>query len=292
MKTTPSLLFMSLVFGMALTGCGSDSGGFQLVKDIQVRTFERDGDQYGEVIASIQTGNMNLPAVSFPIFNPGHPGQEYGQVLLRPGIGNGLSDFGVDINISRVGDLDSAFRTLPNGQPVPVGGLGDADLVGVPVGNSSTRVYFAFGDRVALVGVALVIKEFDGIGRKLGPINLFPQFAFANGIRGIAGIFTGTQEKQSGIALFVDAGPVFRDLIEDRFEDDQKTLAVSGVRGMQSALRAGSMASAHSFEPVKSHAIEPSAIVFASTPVSSKKQNQLYSELYRMDRKQTRLHVH
>jgi hypothetical protein len=203
-KWTRSLTVAALLVtsGTLAVGCGKQQGG--LAKNVQIRTYTQDGDIWGEMIATFETGGLSFPALSLPIFDPKHPGVSYGTVSFRP-ILSGGTELVIAVNISDVANVQNVITTLPNGTPIPVGGLGMCSTIGLPVGGTKTIVYVALGEGCAMVGVALAIKELDNIGQHVGlPLNFFPAFDFGNGVRGIAGIFTGTTSGSSGIAIFVD----------------------------------------------------------------------------------------
>jgi hypothetical protein len=184
-------------------GCGKQGQG-GLAKSVQIRTYTQDGDIWGEVVANFETGGLTFPALTLPIFDPKVPGVSYGTVSFRP-ILSGGTELVVAVNISDIANVQNVMTTLPNGTPIPVGGLSQCTTVGLPVGGTKTIVYVALGEGCAMVGVALAIKELDNVGQHVGlPLNFFPAFDFGNGVRGIAGVFTGTTSGSSGIALFVD----------------------------------------------------------------------------------------
>ncbi|OFZ56710.1 MAG: hypothetical protein A2428_05665 [Bdellovibrionales bacterium RIFOXYC1_FULL_54_43] len=200
---------ITMVAGLALFmgGCGQNNSQNNLVKDVQLRTFEQNGASYVEVASLFNTGATQLASFELPIFNPEKPSEVYGRIAVRQVLTGNATGFelGLAVNLTEVAHLNLVDKYLPNGTPIPVGGLGNTPVIGVPVGGSGARIYVAYGPNVALIGAALPIREFDGMTD--APVNVFPMFEFGEGVRGIAGIFTGTEKKQSGIALFVDAGP-------------------------------------------------------------------------------------
>jgi hypothetical protein len=195
------------LLAVGVTGCGKGQG--QFVKDVQIRTYTQNNDVYAEVKAQVDTGKLSIPGITLPILNPKQPGVIYGSIGLNPSL-NGGSELTLDVDVTAatgVQGIDGSL--LPNGSPIPVGGLGNVPVVGLQAGANS-KIYVAVGPGVAVLGVALTVHQFDNVGGNIPiPINLFPSFKLANGVTGIAGIFTGPVSGQNGVALFVDASAAF-----------------------------------------------------------------------------------
>jgi hypothetical protein len=190
--------------GAGLTACGK--GGSSLVQDVRLRAYDGDDGRYVEARALLETLNLNF-GVTLPILNPNDPVHPYGSVGLNPAVGARGSELTLALNLDKArlgGGVDGG--TLPSGAPIPVS-TGGTPVLGFRAGTHST-VYLALDDKVAMLGAALVIPEFDSIARSAPGVNLFPVFDLSNGVRGVAGIFTGLQPDRSGVALFVDAASV------------------------------------------------------------------------------------
>ncbi len=245
---------------LVMSGCGK-SGGLKLVKNIQLKTYEMNGDAYAEMIATLDTGNIMLPALDLPIQNPKNPGVSIGHVSIKPVLGGG-SDLGLAVNITQASKGTAGTGgTLPNGTSLPVGGLGGATVIGLTIGNTGSKVYLALGPQTAVLGVAVVIKEFDSIGKNVGGINIFPSFKVGNNITGVAGIFTSATPSQSGIAVFADASSIL--------PGAAATASVLAVRGGYPAQRA----------------------YFVDVMPSKKKEQRVYGDLFKMHQKRTRLNI-
>ena len=199
----------ALTLSLGLVGCGQN--GENIVRDVSVRTYVQNNDVYVEVLTVIDTGNAHLPSIQLPIFDPRNPGKVYGSVAIREVFaGGGGAEIGIAANLTTITGVQGLNDpTLPNGTPIPVGGLGNTPVIKLSISQDS-KIYAAYNPGVALIGAALSLKEFDQIGQRIGGVNFFPSFSFPNGIRGIAGIYTGQNSHQNGLALFVDIGPALK----------------------------------------------------------------------------------
>jgi hypothetical protein len=207
MKQTKVLLavFLTASAAMTSTGCGRQS---KLVLDASLRTLTDGAKDYVQLQAFVDTGNLAVRGGEVQIPHPSAPGVAIGSVALYPTSQPRTSEVIVKL------DLDETFYglgadgyTLPNGAPLPLSGLNGAHPVAFQAGRHS-RAYLALGPNVAVFGAALVIKEFDRLSSRMPYLNVFPEFNFGR-VRGTAGIFTGAEAAQSGVAIFVDAGQVF-----------------------------------------------------------------------------------
>lgn len=195
------------------TGCGQNgnSGMASMVQNMQIRTYDVNGETYAELTTQLSTGNMILSGVDLPIVDPHHPERIYGHLALRSSFcqagkicaGNELS---IALNVSQITRSDSAalrVNTLPNGTPIPIGGLQGSTVLGLPIGKTGALAYLGYGDNVALVGAALPFKQLDKVGGYVPGVNIFQPFG-SDKVNGIVGIFTGAGPGQTGIGLFVD----------------------------------------------------------------------------------------
>jgi hypothetical protein len=198
-----SLLFSSVA--VALVGCGANGTQGKLVQSVAVKTFTQDGDAWGEFKTTFGDKlNFSLPITgTIPISDPKKPGTVYGSVGFVQNLGS--SELLLSVNISKISKSPSLITTLPNGTQAPIGGVDGANMIGFNL-QKGMSIYGSFSAQSAAIGVALKIKELDKVGQSVClPLNLMPAFNFGAGIRGIAGVFTGCDVGQSGIAIFIDA---------------------------------------------------------------------------------------
>lgn len=209
-----SVAALCLLLGTGLTGCGKGGGLGGMVEDVQVSTIERDGQLYGQLTATLNTGAMMIAGLDVPIVNPKQPGKILGHVSINSNFCGqsfcGGSVLKVDMNISAISNGGPLDHTLPNGAPVPIGNIEQGAVVALPIGHTGARLYVGMGKNVALVGFALPFKQFDSIGQYVPGVNLWQPFDLGEKGRGIVGIFTGMQPGQSGLGLFVDLSGVLK----------------------------------------------------------------------------------
>jgi hypothetical protein len=190
------LNFITLVMlSLVVSACGKRP---QVVTGIQVQTSTLNQDVLLSLKADLNLGNMTFPAVTLPVLHP--KGQtQIGSVQLMPVLG-GKNQIKISLNVSAVSDLQATQSYLPNGQIVPL--IANNPTITIPLG-AGANIYLTLGADAVALGVAVPIKQFDGIGSAVGSINLFPVFSIDKVI-GAAGIFTGSQVGQNGFALVAD----------------------------------------------------------------------------------------
>jgi hypothetical protein len=190
------LNFITLVMlSLIVSACGKRP---QVVTGIQVQTSTLNQDVLLSLKADLNLGNMTFPAVTLPVLHP--KGQtQIGSVQLMPVLG-GKNQIKISLNVSAVSDLQAEQSYLPNGQLVPL--IANNPTITIPLG-AGANIYLTLGADAVALGVAVPIKQFDGIGSAVGSINLFPVFSIDKVI-GAAGIFTGSQAGQNGFALVAD----------------------------------------------------------------------------------------
>lgn len=203
------LMRYAILVGLVLSlNVACSGGGNSVVKNAQINTYANSGEQYADVSVDVNLFGMSLPSLSFPIQNPKNPTQVLGQLSLSQSTFPGAtSELGLAMNLTKIASLPvgSANPYLPNGQPIPVTGVDPARLLTFDIGPSA-KMYLDLNTMAgsAIVGVALPIQQFDSIGSRLPGINVFPNFQLPNGIKGVAGVFTGGVG-QNGLAVFLDA---------------------------------------------------------------------------------------
>jgi hypothetical protein len=207
-----------------LTSCGKN--GSQLVSDVKVSTQLVNQEVWVNVNAKFDLGNTALPSITLPVANPKNPSQIFGSISMAPTF-DGKNQVGVSVNFTEALKIQGGIATLPNGTGLPVGGLNNVDVIQLNIPNTLARVYIALDKGVALAGFAIAIKELDSIGSSIGGINLFPRFNI-NNVIGIAGVFTGSQSGQTGLALFVDLSSV---LNQQMLNNTPTNLTVGEIAG-------------------------------------------------------------
>ncbi|OFZ19911.1 MAG: hypothetical protein A2X94_14745 [Bdellovibrionales bacterium GWB1_55_8] len=262
MKTQPISIALFGTIALLATGCGGGNDS-NLFKSVGLSSYQENGDLYVEVKSLLQTGSMQLLSIELPIIDSHDPSKVYGKLAVRQSF-NGTAELALALNVSDTVNLPEFDGKLPNGTAIPVGGLDQVPVVGLPIGGSSAKVYIAYGAGVAMIGVAVPLREFDGMGQSVGNANIFPVFDFGKGVRGLGGIFTGMSPGQSGIALFVDAATAI---------------------APQPAAKVLALAAGDFLVPVKSK------LTFSSVSPSRKKKNKINYTLYKMNKKRSRLSV-
>ncbi len=215
-----SLAVTSLSLASMLTACGGSIGS-NLVNNLKLVTSNDTGDLMVEMGAEINSGAMMFPMITLPIVDPNDPGHPYGSLTMQRTL-QGKNMLLARINLTKASGAQGVTDpgNLPNGTAIPVAGV--QDIVAFQAGGNS-RVYLSLNNNSKMLGVAIAIKEFDAIAKYVPGANLFFDFPQQNGIRGIAGIFTGLQSATSGFGLFIDA----TNLIQD--QNQNRTLSIASV---------------------------------------------------------------
>jgi hypothetical protein len=193
MKRLLSLLMVTAL-SVSMIGCGKNSR--KLVTDISVETRDQDDSKYVTTDFKMDLGATELPFLHLPLpKNYGH---------LRTYRMNGENYVALDLNLTEVLKLPGDAATLPNGTMVPVDTHG-AGIIQILVPGINGRVYVSQKDDMTLVGFAFTIKQLDGLGREIGTVGVFPNFDIKK-IKMTAGVFTGENGSQTGIAVFANLG--------------------------------------------------------------------------------------
>ena len=224
------------------TGCGKNGGGF--IKNASVTPTTVNGDVFANLTLDLNTGNLNLGGINVPIKDPKHPNVNLGTISWLSG-GN-FSEIKASINLSKIANVHSVDgHNLPNGTPIPVGGLDNVPVMAIPISNGIV-VYVAFAKDTAVMGAAIPIKEFAEVSKLVGGLNFFPSFQFGKDVQGVAGIYTSAPGvNKNGISFFIDASGIL-----------PKTGAQTGTLASSSNELRGSTRAAHSM----SLAMAPSAM--------------------------------
>jgi hypothetical protein len=165
---------------------------------VKVSTETRNGNVWLSFAADLNLGAMSFASISVPVLHP--RGQTpIGQLDLTSGL-NGVSNIKISVDVTELADVETSTATLPNGNMIPL--IANNQVIAVNIGNGA-RVYLAISEKVTAIGVAVPISAFDSIGRTLPGLNFFPVVSSGDVI-GTAGIFTGLNPGQSGIAVVAD----------------------------------------------------------------------------------------
>jgi hypothetical protein len=263
---------------VATTGCGSASGGVgNMLTGIQVQTYNQNGDLWTSMTSQLDTGAMLLTGVSFPIVNPHNPSVTLGQFSMQSnlcnpnGVCQGGGTLTIAVNITQISHAQILDNKLPNGTMIPVGQAVNNAIVALPLGGTGGKLYVAFGQNIAMLGVALPFSALDSVGQYVPGVNIFQPFA-SNGISGIVGLFTGATVKTTGVALFVD--------LSSLLHSGTTTLAVNSL----SAMRAQA-----SVQSVDSQQVEP--LILDEVKPSYSKEQAVYYKLWKLNSNRTKLHL-
>lgn len=173
-----------------------------VLSGVKVETKTIDGDIWMSFASDLNLGAMQFASVSVPVLHP--KGQTpIGQLELVSGLA-GVNQLKISVNVSELADVQTTMATLPNGNMIPL--IANNQVIAVNIG-SGARVYLAISEKVTAIGVAVPISAFDSIGRSLPGLNFFPVVQSGD-IIGTAGIFTGLNPGQNGIAVVADVSKV------------------------------------------------------------------------------------
>lgn len=188
--------FITTVMLVFLVSCGGS--GSNVLNGIQVSTSQTGNDTYLSFAANLNLGAMSFASISLPIIHP--RGQTpIGSLELTAGLA-GQSQIKINVNMSAVADINVSQAVLPNGNMIPL--IANNPTIAIKIGGGA-RVYLTLGQGVTAIGVAVPISAFDQIGQTLPGLNFFPIIQQGN-VVATAGIFTGAQAGQNGIAVVAD----------------------------------------------------------------------------------------
>lgn len=187
-----------------MSACGKN-GSF--VSGVNVLLQEKEGEEWVGISTTLNTGKATLPTMSIPIYDKKRERVLIEVQLSNTGGAKPKSVIGFTTNLSKLDDLpqcEGSPSLLPNGSPIPLVDT-SKKIYCVPIGQQTGRIYIgAHADMKELgVGIALTIKEFQAIGKKVGKMDLFLPFEFQN-IGGVYGFFTSKEANQNGLGLFFD----------------------------------------------------------------------------------------
>lgn len=173
-----------------------------VLSGVKVETKEINNDLWMSFAADLNLGAMQFASISVPVLHP--RGQTpVGQLELISGF-SGQNQLKISINVSELSDVQTTTATLPNGNMIPM--IANNQVIAVNIGNGA-KVYLALSEKVTAIGVAVPISAFDSIGRSLPGLNFFPVVNTGD-VVGTAGIFTGMNPGQNGIAVVADVSKI------------------------------------------------------------------------------------
>lgn len=249
-----TLVIMSLMF----LSCGKSPS---VLKNVKVEAQNQEGDVWMSFAADLNLGSMSFASISVPVLHP--RGQTpIGQLDLTPSLG-GTNLLKVSVNISALSDITPSSATLPNGGIVPL--IANNQVISVDVGRGA-KIYLALSNSTTAIGVAVPIGAFDNIGSKLPGLNLFPVLNIS-GVIATAGIFTGKNSGENGIAVVAD---------------------VSNVINPKSLIQEAPVMMSLRSSPVESDEIK---LNYNSLTISSSKQKSLDKMMLNLNKKKTILRM-
>lgn len=230
-----------------------------VLSGVKVTTSTQNNDVWMSFSANLNLGAMSFASISLPILHP--RGQtQIGQLELTSELG-GSNVIKVSINMSEVTDINTTTAVLPNGSIIPL--IANNQTIAINIGNGA-KVYLTLSEKVTAIGVAVPISAFDSIGASLPGLNVFPLIA-TDGVVGTAGIFTGAQAGQSGIAVIAD---------------------VSAMVNMNSLIP-----SVSTFAMQAEEVQDDVKLDYSSKAVSSSKKSSLDNMLYKLNQKKAVLRM-
>jgi hypothetical protein len=261
---TPKLstLFTVILLSLSFVSCSQQNS---VVKDVQVSSTVDNAEVLVSVSAELNLGNVSLLDLSLPIFVP-RTGKEIGIVSIYRDI-DGRNMLDVELNVSEIANVDAVAARLPNGNVLPL--IRDNSVIVIPI-QSKAKIYLAFADGVAALGVTVNISGLDSIGSSVGNISVFPSFAFGS-VLGSAGLYNSRTAGENGFGLFMDISNVI---------DTDDLLARPTTR----------FASRSAMSSIKS-AAQKESLVLDYNPIktSRSKRRKLDKKLYRLHRKKAKL---
>jgi len=224
LKKIQLLSFLILTLSL-LSACGKKGS---LVSGVNVLLQEKEGDEWAGISTTLNTGKSPLPTLTLPVYDKKHEKVLIEIQLSNTGGSDPKSVIGFTTNLSRLDELPQCLGTptlLPNGSPIPLVD-NSKKVYCVPVGKQTGRVYISANSEAKelVLGLALTIKEFQFIGKKLGKMDLFLPFEYQN-VGGVYGFFTSKEEAQNGLGLFFDLS---RYINPDPVPNDEVKILLSG----------------------------------------------------------------
>lgn len=207
--------FISIIALTGLIACGSgdpqDGNGCSgIICGVDVTSYEQNGTVYAEFKAILNIGSIQFPAFNIPVKAP-KTDAELGVLWVGQNLlGQTEMGFRFDLSAAQTGDLPIELNpVLPNGNPIPIVGLQNATTIAYTVKDKNIKIYASYGENIALMGVAVPVRQLDETGSSVCPSAIMPTFN-AKGVRGAGGVYFGCNPGQSGIGLFVDVSSAIK----------------------------------------------------------------------------------
>lgn len=184
-----------------LVACGSQQN--LKVKGMDIGTTGTDTSTMAQMEAIVEIGDLKLPNLEVPVYHP-RTQANLGRLTLQS-LSDGTNRISLAVNLTTVADVNPELgSTLPNNREIPLSlGAPQNALLGIPVLEYS-RVYIGGTLETDLfLGVGLAIPALDSAMRDSQlPLNIFFSYPFSNQLSSVAGLFSGTEKGQNGIAVF------------------------------------------------------------------------------------------
>ncbi len=183
------ILFL-FVFSLWISSCGK-------VSDFSFSIEEDNEKQYFDLMTKVDANSYRLPIFSLPLYD------------FSKGLVVG------DISVSSDNIINMRLQTdvlqgvgmgfdwsLPNGRPIPYILKPETKAFYFQIGQTNSRVYLAFDNDQAVLGLALNISQLPPT-QMPGGLNAFVPFAKEK-VSGTMGLYLGNEFGQNGFALFID----------------------------------------------------------------------------------------
>lgn len=197
-----SLLAIS---ALSLTNCGGSSPA-NILRGIQVKAEENleTGEMHATMRTQLGVTGILLPTIAIPIVDKKNQNTIIGNLQLGTDV-SGKSLLTLDLNLTKAARIPGSIdgRLLPNGTLVPVA---DASSLKAFQVSDKARVYLGLSKEARILGVAVQVKAIHKMGKYIpGGQLMFPFQTKTKNLRGVAGLYMGSTEEQSGVTIFVDA---------------------------------------------------------------------------------------
>jgi hypothetical protein len=200
MKNSLARIVTLVMISLFVVSCGNAPSN--VLSGVKVEATNVNDDIWMSFEADLNLGSMNFASLSLPVLHP--RGQTpIGQLDLISGLG-GVNQIKISLNVSELADVQAAQAVLPNGNMIPL--IAHNQTIAVNIGNGA-RIYLTLSENVTAIGVAVPIGAFDSIGASLPGLNFFP-IVNTGDVIGTAGVFTGRNPGQNGIAVVADVSKV------------------------------------------------------------------------------------
>lgn len=193
-------LITLVMISLFVVSCGNAPSN--VLTGVKVESTTVNNDVWMSFSANLNLGAMSFASISVPVLHP--RGQTpIGQLDLVSGLG-GVNQLKISVNVSEITDVRATQSVLPNGNPIPL--ISNNPTIVINIGNGA-KLYLTISENVTAIGVAVPITAFDSIGQSLPGLNFFPIINTGDVI-GTAGIFTGRNSGQNGIAVVADVSRI------------------------------------------------------------------------------------